>query len=164
MNLIKTLPDIIKEASRSELGILALLIVSVGLLAYVFFRAATEKIRVAVFVLIFAGAAAYGIAVVKAVRPSGSVTGENPAKQQRDTLVIAGTVVDAADGHGLGQAEVTAVGAKAGTVTDGNGNFRFLVPTQPGSVRLVVSRRGYRATDRLIAPPVESLILQLEPQ
>lgn len=165
MEAVKTLPDIIKEASQSELGILALLIVAVGLLAYVFFRTSSDKVKLIAFLLIFAGAAAYGIAVVRAAHPQGSgAAAQNSAAEHRDTVVIAGTVVDAIDGHGIGQAQVGLAGAAAATTADGAGNFRFRAPPQSGSVRLVVSGRGYRELDRLITPPVENLILQLERQ
>jgi len=53
--LFKSLPDIIKAAAQSQLGILALLVVALSILAYVFFAKATVNVRVGIFVLLFAG-------------------------------------------------------------------------------------------------------------
>lgn len=67
--LFKTLPDIIKAAAQSQLGILALLVVALSMLAYVFFAKATVKVRVGIFVLLFAGVIGFGVAVLRASDP-----------------------------------------------------------------------------------------------
>lgn len=64
--LFKSLPDIIKAAAQSQLGILALLVVALSILAYVFFAAAAVRVRVGIFVLLFAGVIAFGIAMFRA--------------------------------------------------------------------------------------------------
>jgi hypothetical protein len=43
---VKTVPDIIKAASSSLLGILALIILVLACLAYAFFKGASVKVRV----------------------------------------------------------------------------------------------------------------------
>lgn len=53
-------PDIIAEAAKSSLGILALMILVISGLAMVFFRRAPIGVRVFVFVLMFAGVVAFG--------------------------------------------------------------------------------------------------------
>ena len=58
--LFTGLPDVIKAAAQSQLGILALLVVALAVLAYVFFAKASEKIRVGIFVLLFAGVIGFG--------------------------------------------------------------------------------------------------------
>ncbi|MBB3181955.1 hypothetical protein [Variovorax sp. Sphag1AA] len=63
--LFKSLPDIIKAAAQSRLGILALLVVALSILAYVFFAKATVKVRVGIFVLLFAGVLGFGVAVLR---------------------------------------------------------------------------------------------------
>lgn len=72
--LFKSLPDIIKAAAQSQLGILALLVVALSLLAYVFFAKASVRIRVGVFVLLFAGVIGFAVAVLRA-----SESGTSPA-------------------------------------------------------------------------------------
>lgn len=67
--LFKSLPDIIKAAAQSQLGILALLVVALSILAYVFFARASVKTRVGIFVLLFAGVIGFGAAVLRASDP-----------------------------------------------------------------------------------------------
>ena len=63
--LFKSLPEIIKAAAQSKLGILALLVVALSILAYSFFAKALLKIRVGIFVLLFAGVIGFGVAVLR---------------------------------------------------------------------------------------------------
>jgi hypothetical protein len=70
---VAVIPDIIREAGKNPLGILALLIIVIGALAYFFFGAKlTPKnarllltIRVCAFLLVFSGACAFGWTVVR---------------------------------------------------------------------------------------------------
>ena len=70
-SLFKSLPDVIKAAAQSHLGILALLVVAISLLAYVFFAKASEKSRLGVFVLLFLGVVGFGVSMFRV--SSGSV-------------------------------------------------------------------------------------------
>jgi hypothetical protein len=71
--LAQQLPQIIAAAARSELGILALLVVALAGLAYVFFARASERARLAVFVLLFAGVVGFAAAMFRAApRQSGN--------------------------------------------------------------------------------------------
>jgi ABC-type transport system involved in cytochrome bd biosynthesis fused ATPase/permease subunit len=63
--LIERLPEIITAAAQSYLGILALLSVSLAVLAYVFFAKASEKVKVAIFVLLFLGVIGFGVAMFR---------------------------------------------------------------------------------------------------
>jgi hypothetical protein len=92
--LFKSLPDIIKAAAQSQLGILALLVVALSILAYVFFAKAAMKIRVGIFVLLFAGVIGFGVAMFRA-SDAGGPPGSG-AKEARTLLVAA-----AADPSGL---------------------------------------------------------------
>jgi hypothetical protein len=65
--LVKSLPEIIKEAAASPLGILALMIIGLAILAFFFFRGAAEKIKVVIFVMLFFGVVAFGAVVVSKV-------------------------------------------------------------------------------------------------
>ena len=68
-NLSKELPEIISVAAQSYLGILALLSIALALLAYFFFSAASEKVKVGIFALIFAGVVSFGVAMFRAPGP-----------------------------------------------------------------------------------------------
>ena len=70
--IVKSLPDIIKAAAQSYLGILALLVCAVALLAYVFFAKASEKMRLIVFVLMFVGVVGFVVAMFVAAPPGPS--------------------------------------------------------------------------------------------
>jgi hypothetical protein len=65
-NLIEGLPEIITAAAQSYLGILALLSVALAVLAYFFFAKASEKVKVAIFVLLFLGVFGFGVAMFRA--------------------------------------------------------------------------------------------------
>ena len=71
--LFKSLPEVIKAAAQSPLGILALLVVALSILAYVFFARAAVKIRVGIFVLLFAGVVGFAVALFRAAAPGGPV-------------------------------------------------------------------------------------------
>lgn len=58
--------DVISAAAQSDLGILALLSLIVGFIAIRLFNTSNDKVKVFVFVLMFAAAVAFGIAVIKA--------------------------------------------------------------------------------------------------
>ncbi len=73
--LFKSLPDIIKAAAQSQLGILALLVVALAILAYIFFAKARVKIRVGIFVLLFAGVVGFGVAMFHASDSNGPTPG-----------------------------------------------------------------------------------------
>jgi hypothetical protein len=62
--LVKSLPEIITKAAESHLGILALMIIGLAILAVFFFRGAAEKVQVVIFVMLFFGVVAFGAAVV----------------------------------------------------------------------------------------------------
>jgi len=63
--LIAGLPDIITAAAQSHLGILALLSVSLSVLAYFFFAKASEKVKVGIFIVLFLGVFGFGGAMFR---------------------------------------------------------------------------------------------------
>ena len=63
--LIQSAPEIIGQAAKSPLGIFALMILSLSVLGFVFFRRSSERTRTAVFVLMFIGVAAFGYATFR---------------------------------------------------------------------------------------------------
>ena len=91
--LFKSLPDIIRAAAQSQLGILALLVVALAILAYVFFAKSAIKIRVGIFVLLFAGVVGFGVALFRASDAGGpqaasaSPAGSGLSKETRTLLL-----------------------------------------------------------------------------
>jgi hypothetical protein len=62
---LKSVPDIIKAASATNLGIVALLILVTALLGVYFFRKAPVVYQFSVFLLTFLGAAAFAFAAIR---------------------------------------------------------------------------------------------------
>ena len=92
--LFKTLPDIIKAAAQSQLGILALLVVALSILAYAFFAKAAVRVRVGIFVLLFAGVIGFGVAMFRSVDanlppPSGAGAPKAGLSKEARTLLMA---------------------------------------------------------------------------
>jgi formylglycine-generating enzyme required for sulfatase activity len=52
-------PEVIREASKSTLGVISLIIITLSLLALTFFATASENVRVGVFIFIFIGASLF---------------------------------------------------------------------------------------------------------
>jgi hypothetical protein len=63
-------PGIIASAAQSPLGILALTIIVLSVLAYLFFGGASERVRVGAFTLLLVGAAGLGYAILRAHQPA----------------------------------------------------------------------------------------------
>jgi len=82
--LIEHAPDIIEKAAQSPLGIFALMILVVGVLAVLFFERAPVRVRVFIFVLIFGGVSAFGVAVVREIPSSPTPALQPPADLSGD--------------------------------------------------------------------------------
>lgn len=67
--LFENAPKIIGEASKSPLGLFALMILVLAVLGFFFFRKALERTRIAIFMLMFTGVVSFGIAIFHAVPP-----------------------------------------------------------------------------------------------
>lgn len=59
------LPQIIAEAAKSTLGIFALMLCILGWTGIVYFRKSADRIRVSMFLLMFAGVAGFGFALMR---------------------------------------------------------------------------------------------------
>ena len=84
--LAKSLPEIIKQAATSPLGILALMIIGLAILAFFFFRGASERTRLVIFVMLFFGVVAFGAVVMyqAAKTPSEDGQHENTLSGQKE--------------------------------------------------------------------------------
>jgi hypothetical protein len=67
-NVIKTVPEIIKAASGTNLGILALLILVLALFGFYFFRKTGAGYQFLVFLVMFCGVSAFGYAAITVQR------------------------------------------------------------------------------------------------
>lgn len=63
--ILKNLPDIIKAAASSNLGIIALMLIVLSGLAYGFFRKSSEAWRFSALIILFAGCMSFGYAVFR---------------------------------------------------------------------------------------------------
>jgi hypothetical protein len=59
-------PLIIEKASKSSLGILALMVLLLGALGFGFFKTAAVKVRVVIYLSLLSGVIAYGVAISRA--------------------------------------------------------------------------------------------------
>ena len=96
--LFKSLPDIIKAAAQSQLGILALLAVAISLLAYAFFAKASEKSRLGVFALLFLGVVGFAVAMFRAApdpaAPPAADAPRPPTLSAQARTLLAGAASD----------------------------------------------------------------------
>jgi hypothetical protein len=153
----KTIPEIIKTASASPLGILALLIVVLGILAYVYFKNAPIKVRVGIFIALLIGASLYAVAITNASQEKRPI---DPIPQPTTNLTteIGGMVADGANGNSLSLVTVTATLSPSPAVTDSNGVFHLKIKTpDPGEpVVLHVTKPGYESLDWTVTPPISN--------
>ncbi len=70
--IVPQLPIIISESSKSDLGILSLSIILIAFIAYLFFKEATERTKIFVFLCLFGGLVTYGITIKRNIPPIGS--------------------------------------------------------------------------------------------
>lgn len=81
-DLSANLPQIISAAAQSQLGILALLSVALSVLAYFFFSAASEKVKVGIFAMLFAGVIGFGVAMFRTPAPASAQASSPPAADE----------------------------------------------------------------------------------
>jgi hypothetical protein len=160
----KNAPQIIGEASKSPLGVLALLALIIGGLGYFFFRKEAWGIRIIIFLVIFFGAFSYGVAVMRIESVATHATrNPDPCVPTQGFSVIAGTIVDAGSGDGIAGADITLVGRNERAVSQSSGNFVLVLPenAKPSDFILRISKLGYDTIDHGVTPPVYALVLQL---
>lgn len=111
-------PQLIAEAAKSSLGLAALMVIVLAALGFFFFRSASEKVRVAIFILLLAGTAGFIAAVVgqdpgritdyASSRTAAEIAGRirsfpawatfSPKEKKNLSVVGASTPVNAGDG------------------------------------------------------------------
>jgi hypothetical protein len=145
----KALPDIIRAASTSPLGIFALMIVAISVLAWIFFKDVGERLRAAVFIMLFVGVAAYGFAIANSFRGDTPITGI--VLDERSGKPVAGALVSSASG-----------GNNNGSAYSGPSGDFFLPSRSRGSTTLRVTATGYKPGAETVTAPAR-LTIRLVP-
>jgi len=159
---VERLPAIIAEAAKSTLGLLALMVILLSALAFVFFRNAGERVRTSVFAAMLAGVVAFGVVATKTGRAGTEVAPKEVTPNESRPPGIAGTVVDQQTNHSIPQARISVVGGRETGTSDDTGNFSLSFAGGVQSVRLHVEKAGYHPADLSVAAPAQSLIIQLK--
>jgi hypothetical protein len=84
--LFEHLPAILTAAAQSLLGILALLVVALSVLAYFFFAKASEGARLGIFVLLFLGVIGFTVAMFRATPAASAGTPASTSTSKAPTL------------------------------------------------------------------------------
>jgi hypothetical protein len=84
---VKTIPDIIKAAAERPLGIFALMIICLSLLAFAFFRGANQYVQLAIFLCLFGGVVAFGFSL-RSEPNKGPARGESSTSAPTSTPPI----------------------------------------------------------------------------
>jgi hypothetical protein len=80
-------------------------------------------------------------------------------------VTIAGMVIDQQTNSGVSQASINNVGRSEQYLTEDNGNFRFTLSLNKGAtIRLHVTKPGYKTLDQTVGLPAEDLTLPLQKQ
>ena len=141
--VLKNLPEIIKQASQSQLGILALLSIVLFGLAIYFFRSAPMALRAFIFLVFFGGVVAYGWEI-------------NRVASKPESKHYTGRIVDRATATPIHEARVTVLTGSnhAGPYrSDSEGDFSFWLarknPSDDADVH--IEHESYRAYDRTVS-------------
>ena len=141
----KAVTDIIRAASTSPLGIFALMIVAVSVLAWIFFKDAGERLRAGIFIMLFVGVAAYGFAIANSMSGDTSITG---------------IVLDESSGKPIMGALVS-VGSGAnsdGSAYSGPGGDFSIAIRSRATTTLRITAIGYRPGTETVAAPAHRTI------
>lgn len=159
---LSDISGVIKAASQSPLGILALMILTLGALAYYFFRNAGEKAKVTIFALMFFGVALYAYALHDAKTQSTHEIVALPKKP----IPISGIVIDSDNNLSIGQAQVYVTESNDGSLSDNNGVFTISLRSDSigvdSLVHVRVTKDGYKPLIWQVKVPDENLTIPLE--
>lgn len=146
--IAKSIPEIIKQASQSQLGILALLIIVLFGLAFYFFRKAPVRWRALIFLVFFLGVAGYAWAITRVATKPAAVH-------------YVGRVIDKLTGTPLEESTVlVTVGNRSDPprFTDSDGNFSFWIartdPTQDAMLHF--AHDNYEPYERIVSSDISN--------
>ncbi len=145
--VVKSLPEIIKQASQSQLGILALLIIVLFGLAIYFFRQAPIKWRAITFFVFFGGVVIYAGEIIRVA-------------SKPEAMHYVGHVLDQVTGAPIHEAHVVSMANKPSPpyYTDSGGQFSFWLMRRKASedARLRIEHAKYQEYDRIVPSDVSS--------
>lgn len=140
--VVKNVPEIIKQASQSQRGILALLIIVLFGLAIYFFRTAPVKWRAIIFFVFFGDVVGYAWEI-------------NRIASKPEAVHYTGRVLDGVTSAPIHEARITVSLTNKGNPpyrSDSDGNFSFWLarrnPTDDATVR--IEHDAYREYDRTV--------------
>jgi hypothetical protein len=82
-----------------------------------------------------------------------------------EEVTFAGMVIDQRTNSGIPQASITVLGHPDEYSTVDSGNFRFTVSVNKGAtIRIHVTKPGYKTRDQIVRLPAEDLTLMLQKQ
>jgi hypothetical protein len=141
-----SIPDIIKAASVSPLGILALMLVGIGIVAFLFFRTSSSQVRFAVLSLLLVGVGLYAYQIESLVESPAIVKG---IVFSDHNAILGGVQVDCAEAPSV--------------LTDDDGRFALALPLPKGqTTTLHFSKTGYsRRRIGVTSPIARSLEVEL---
>jgi hypothetical protein len=142
-SIAKSIPEIIKQASQSQLGILALLIIVLFGLAFYFFRKAPVRWRALIFLVFFSGVCVYAWEI-------------NRVAGRPVSVHYVGRVLDKLTSAPLPESKITVTfnsNSQPPRETDSDGQFSFWLsrtdPTQDATVH--VDHVSYAPYERIVA-------------
>jgi hypothetical protein len=142
-------PQIIHEASKSPLGIFALMLLVLAVLAYVFFKGKKPAVTIPIFAGMFIGVVSYGVALAN-------------TSSRTYTYKISGRVVDSQTKDPL---EGASVRLEWGELiekddSDSDGEYRLTVrqtdDALPSRIRLEADAPGYKTYTRTVDDPLQN--------
>jgi hypothetical protein len=151
---------IIGAAAKSPLGIVALMVLVLACLGIAFFRNASEKTRIAVYVLLVIGFAGFAAAVMVQSGASGAT------RTEAGPLIIRGVITDHLSRQVLSGVTVLVAATPFEATSDANGRFEGMLPNAPARTRLEITahREGYFAwrLERIVEDPHGTMELDVQ--
>jgi hypothetical protein len=105
---VKTVPDIIKAAAVSPLGIFALMIICLSVLGFAFFNKADQYVKLVIFLCLFGGVVAFGISIANESNKGGT-SSPTPTPVPTQTPTATPTTPAVTDGHTPTRGDVNAI-------------------------------------------------------
>ncbi|HVP38457.1 MAG TPA: hypothetical protein VMS93_04660 [Candidatus Saccharimonadales bacterium] len=133
---------IIREAAKSPLGIVALMVLALGVLASIFFRQASERARVGIFALLVLGVAGFAVAAMRATNEATRLAaGVRPIAQ----FVVRGFVTDRQTRQTLEGVKILAAGTPLEITSGDDGRILgTLRDVPPGAIlEFTAHKPGY---------------------
>jgi hypothetical protein len=151
---VRYLPNIIQAASQSVLGIVALIVVTMGMVAYGLFRKSSGQKKLVALLMTLSGLILFGIVVYR--------------QEAKPAQVLFGQINDARTGKPIANAKVSMEGGGPSIVaySDSDGEFTITPDktfTNTASIRVQAS--GFNGVERLISLPTGTRIdFRLDPR